>query len=105
MDNPDVLGGFSHKIKHPESSANMELFEMRLDEIQYDLKKTNKKLKQAQKKIKKYDKLKKKHRKLKKKNKKNKQFRGGRWDGLVEKSVPKLIDLATLAVDRKMSKK
>jgi hypothetical protein len=116
--NDNILDGLTPDINNPEFSSKQELSVLR-EALQEELRKANKKLKRAKKKGKGCKKLKKKIKKLEKEIKKQKRKNNkpmsshhtkrqptkGRWDVLIEKSVPEMIKFATIIVDRKLPQK
>jgi len=99
----DVLSGFTTGGNNPEYQS-VQYFLEKLEEMQFEIRRTNRKLKKSQEQAELAKKYKKKNRKLKKKyNAANQQSSKRRWDGLIEKSVPKFIDLATVVIDRKLA--
>lgn len=103
----DILTGFAPTIESTSSSDSK--VEEKLEDTRDDLHRAKKKLKKAKKKGKGVKKLKKKIEKLKAKSKKLERklqdstaqppapYRG-RWDSLIEKSVPEAIKLANTIV-------
>lgn len=104
----DILESFKPIASSSEQSSDFELLE-RQEQILAELQKARKKLKKAEKKGNSGKKCQKKIKKLKKENKKlqsllqiSKQAPAkGQWHGVIEKSVPELIKLATVLADRK----
>lgn len=105
----DILESLTPSASNSEQTPKDQLLEMQ-EQIRAGLRKAEKKLKKAEKMGKAGKKHKQKIKKLKKENKNlqsllhtAKQASGkGRWHGIIEKSVPELIKLATLVVDRKL---
>ena len=108
----DILESFKPIASSSEQASDLELLE-RQDKILAELHKARKKLKKAEKAGKSSKNIQKKVKKLKKENKKLQgllQFAKqapakGQWHGVIEKSVPELIKLATIIVDRKLLEK
>lgn len=108
MYDPDnILDGFPTNDNPPELSTKQELFSME-ETLQAERRRLRKKLKRAKKKGKSGKKARKELKKLEKKYDKLKallravkqQPPKGRWDGLLEKSVPEAFKLANTVIDR-----
>jgi hypothetical protein len=105
----DILESFTPSVSNSGQTPENEILAIK-EEIREELRKAEKKLKKAKRKGKDGKKFKIKIKKLKKENKKlqsllynAKQVTGkGRWDGAIEKSVPELIKLATIIMDRNL---
>lgn len=108
----DILESFTPRVSDSEQSPKDEILAIQ-EEIRKELRKTEKKLKRAKRKGKDGNKFKHKIKKLKKENKKLQSLlyntkqapTKGRWDGALEKSVPELIKLVTIIIDRKLPAK
>ena len=108
----DILESFTLSASNSEQTPKDQLLEIQ-EQIRVGLRKAEKKLKKAERKGKDGKKYKQKIKKLKKEKKKlqsllytSKQAPAkGRWDGAIEKSIPELIKLATIIVDRKLPPK
>ena len=108
----DILESFTPRVSDSEQSPKDEILAIQ-EEIRKELRKAEKKFKKAKRKGKDGKKFKCKIKKLKKKNKKLQSLlynakqtpTKGRWDGALEKSVPELIKLATIIMDRKLPPK
>ena len=108
----DILDSFTPNVSDAEKTPQNEILAIQ-EEIREELRKTEKKLKKAKQKGKDGKKFKRKIKKLKKENKKLESLLynakqapcKGRWDGAIEKSIPELIKLATIIVDRKLPPK
>ncbi|WP_333595471.1 hypothetical protein [Anaerospora hongkongensis] len=104
----DILESFTPSVPNSEQTPKDQIVAIQ-EEIREELRKAEKKLKKAKRKGKNGKKFKHKIKKLKKENKKLQSLlyntkqasTKGRWDGAIEKSVPELIKLATVIVDRK----
>ncbi|MDR1891925.1 MAG: hypothetical protein LBQ48_02785 [Oscillospiraceae bacterium] len=91
-------------------SPSMSEISLMAEDLKEELRKARKKLKRAKKKGKNRKKFKKKIKKLERKCKNlekplrdaKRQSAKGRWDGIIERSIPELIKLATVIADRKM---
>lgn len=105
----DILDGFTPSISNSEETPRDQLLEIQ-EQIRARLRKAEKKLKKAERKGKDGKRYKQKIKELKKENKNLQSLlytakqapARGRWHGIIEKSVPELIKLATLVVDRKL---
>ena len=109
MKNHDALSGYTSGSHNDETLSAQEL-SLLFDDGCDELRKAKRKLERTKKKGKDCKKLKKKIKKLKK-NKKQLKARletarqqpiRGRWDGLIENSVPEIIKLTMTIVDRKL---
>lgn len=105
----DILESFTTNSSDAEQTPKDEILAIQ-EELREELRKAEKKLKKAKRKGKDGKKSKLKINKLKKENKRlqsllynAKQSHGkGHWNGIFEKSVPELIKLATIIMDRKL---
>ena len=108
----DILESFTPSVSDAEETSKNEISAIQ-DEIRKELRKAEKKLKKAKRKGRDGKKFKRKIKKLKKENKKLQSLlhnakqvpSKGRWDGAIEKSVPELIKLATIIMDRNLPPK
>ena len=94
----DVLSGFTYPIKKTEPTSNQDVYEI-IQSLREELHETNKNLKKTKKKMKKMKKCKKK--KSEKSKKKCKKSEKIKWGKIVETSVPKIIDLATVIAEKR----
>ncbi|MCI9626460.1 MAG: hypothetical protein HFI90_06720 [Clostridia bacterium] len=105
----DILSGLPIEADTDHSQSNQQLFSVQED-IEKKLRKTKKKLKKAKKKGKDTKKFKKKYKKLQTKFERmnallaetKKSSPKGRWDATIERTLPELVKLTTVILDRKL---
>lgn len=110
-DYKDIISSFISSDSNQDNLTSDELVAM-TEDVYEKLRKTKKKLKRAKKKGKSGKKIKKKIKKQKRKleelefhlhEAKKQKLVHGRWDKLIEKSVPRLIDVAGVVLERVVS--